>query len=495
MRILARRRLSRDTDESTSFERQREIITRWADLHEHTIVGWADDLDVSRSVDPFEAPGLGPWFEPGTAETWDTLAAWKLDRVAVGSIYLNRLLSWSQDHGKGLVSVTESFDLATWMGRMLANILASVAEAEWELIKDRTSASHQKIRELGRWHGGQTPYGYRAVQREGHPGWWLDVDPGQERVVHRVVTLYLTGWSPEDIARTLNEEGVPTGRPSVRRDGQAARWRGVVVNRLLRSPRLRGHAAHRGALVRDDDGLPRQFGPPLIDDETDARLQSRLAEVSRPKARQAERGLLTGIARCVRCGEALYFFAPSARGQTTYRCSTRVRYGRERCDAPGTPADQLEGHVEMTILDQIGELEIQDRIYVPGHDRAAELARVTEALSTVRQEYDLGLYEGDQPGYLRRVQSLSERRSAIEAEGGSEPRWELHGTGVTWCERWAATETIAERRAVLLDSGISVRAGWGPPTFHVDIPADQLERSFPGYAPEPERPTDPTPKP
>jgi hypothetical protein len=41
---------------STSIERQREMIMQWADVNGHTVAGFAVDVDVSGSVDPFDTP-------------------------------------------------------------------------------------------------------------------------------------------------------------------------------------------------------------------------------------------------------------------------------------------------------------------------------------------------------------------------------------------------------------------------------------------------------
>ncbi len=57
---LGRVRLSVHTDESTSVERQREKnIEQWATMHGHRIVGWAEDIDVSGKVSPFDTPQFG----------------------------------------------------------------------------------------------------------------------------------------------------------------------------------------------------------------------------------------------------------------------------------------------------------------------------------------------------------------------------------------------------------------------------------------------------
>jgi site-specific DNA recombinase len=75
MRVLGRLRLSRSTDESTSIDRQRELITQWADLNDHTVVGWAEDIDVSGSVDPFDTTQLGDWLSSRAPE-FDVIVCW-----------------------------------------------------------------------------------------------------------------------------------------------------------------------------------------------------------------------------------------------------------------------------------------------------------------------------------------------------------------------------------------------------------------------------------
>ncbi|MGI8306131.1 recombinase family protein [Saccharopolyspora hattusasensis] len=122
----------------------------WAKANGHEVIDWAIDTDVSRSVDPFNAPELGPWFsKPEKVHAWDIVATWKLDRLATGSIYLNKVMSWCFENEKDLVSVTEDFDLSTWFGRMVANVIAGVAEGEVEAIMERTRDSQRALRRLG----------------------------------------------------------------------------------------------------------------------------------------------------------------------------------------------------------------------------------------------------------------------------------------------------------------------------------------------------------
>ena len=114
MRVLGRLRLSRSTEESTSIERQREVIAQWANANGHTVVGWAQDIDVSGSVDPFDTPALGPWLNDRAPE-FDIVACWKLDRLGRNAIQLSKLFVWDQAHDKIIVSCSESIDLCRYV--------------------------------------------------------------------------------------------------------------------------------------------------------------------------------------------------------------------------------------------------------------------------------------------------------------------------------------------------------------------------------------------
>ena len=87
---------------------------------------------------------------------------WKLDRLTRSTRHLNWLIGHCQDHGKTIVSTSENLDLDTWAGRLLTGVIGGLAEGELSAIKERTTASRAKLRELGRWAGGKPAYGYKS---------------------------------------------------------------------------------------------------------------------------------------------------------------------------------------------------------------------------------------------------------------------------------------------------------------------------------------------
>ncbi len=157
------------TEESTSEERQRELIQQWADLHGYEVVGWAIDMDLSGSVDVLDGrrkTELGDWLRNRSPE-FDAIAVWKLDRLSRSTVNLNRLFVWCADNDKTIVSATEGIDLSTPVGRLIASVLGFLAEGELDAIKERTKAGRKKVVESGRWPGGAAPFGFEKVKLDG----------------------------------------------------------------------------------------------------------------------------------------------------------------------------------------------------------------------------------------------------------------------------------------------------------------------------------------
>ncbi|MER7970099.1 recombinase family protein [Streptomyces sp. NPDC096080] len=177
-RVLGVVRLSRVSDETTSPERQRRSIQRWADQEGHVVVGWVEDIDVSGGVEPWKRPEFGKWLpstigkevgaiehriatEESRADEYDILCASRIDRLSRRVLHVHTLLEWCEKSGKEVATVEDGIDLTTQMGKLLLSLIASFAEGELEAIKARAKSSYHHLVKEGRWRGGRTPYGYR----------------------------------------------------------------------------------------------------------------------------------------------------------------------------------------------------------------------------------------------------------------------------------------------------------------------------------------------
>jgi site-specific DNA recombinase len=134
--------------------------------------------------------------------------------------------------------------------------------------------------------------------------------------------------------------------------------------------------------------------------------------------------------------------------------------------------------VEEAILREIGDVPRRERVYVPGSDHTEALEAVQTALRAARREFDAGLYSGSEDEYFERIQRLSERREELEKLPKEPSGFQFRDVGETYGQAWQRMD-VAERRTLLLDSGIrvAVARGVGNQMYsHLYVPDDIRER-------------------
>ncbi len=138
----------------------------------------------------------------------DVLVATRLDRMSRSVVDFAALMAAAQDEGWQVVALDLGLDTSTTTGRMVAHILAAVAEAEREVIGQRTSAALLAKRRRGE-----------------HVGRRSLLAPD---VVQRIVSAHRDGQTLVSVAASLNAEGVPTATGS-------GRWYPSTVRAVLLS--------------------------------------------------------------------------------------------------------------------------------------------------------------------------------------------------------------------------------------------------------------------
>ena len=89
-----------------------------------------------------------------------TVVVWRLDRLGRTVSGLSQLFEQLQNRRINLVSLRDGIDLSTAAGRLMANVLASVAQYETELRGERVTAGQAVARANGKRWGG-SPKGKR----------------------------------------------------------------------------------------------------------------------------------------------------------------------------------------------------------------------------------------------------------------------------------------------------------------------------------------------
>ena len=156
-----------DNGEFSSIDAQREAVEHY--VQSQAIHGWRalpdqyDDLGFSGATT--RRPAFGTLLADIQAGKIDVVAVYKIDRLSRSLADFTRLMALFSEHGVSFVSVTQSFDTSTSMGRLTLNILMSFAEFEREntgdRIRDKTLASRRK----GLWTGGRPVLGYDVEEK------------------------------------------------------------------------------------------------------------------------------------------------------------------------------------------------------------------------------------------------------------------------------------------------------------------------------------------
>ena len=160
---------------------------------------------------------------------------------------------------------------------------------------------------------------------------WIDYVDGTYKlnanatVVARMYELSERGWGGTRIARTLNEEGIPTPRGRM--------WSAMSVNATMSGPQVYGALQHCTG-EEDQDGKPKYaikegFYPPVVSwAQYEAAAHRRATSTGRRGAFQQAKSFLwvgQGLTRCALCGAACGINSGSTRdgGRLQYlRCRT-----------------------------------------------------------------------------------------------------------------------------------------------------------------------------
>lgn len=96
----------------------------------------------------------------------DVVVVYKIDRLSRSLMDFAKLVDVFERRGVTFVSVTQSFNTTTSMGRLTLNVLLSFAQFEREVIGERIRDKVAASRKKGMWMGGSVPLGYRVENRK-----------------------------------------------------------------------------------------------------------------------------------------------------------------------------------------------------------------------------------------------------------------------------------------------------------------------------------------
>ena len=262
----------------------------------------------------------------------DVVVVYKIDRLSRALMDFSKLVEVFDRNNVTFVSVTQSFNTTTSMGRLTLNILLSFAQFEREVIGERIRDKVAASRKRGMWMGGYVPLGYEVKDRK------LIIKEAEAAIVRMIFERFVAVGSATALARALISEGVRTRRGKLIDKG--------FLYKLLNNRIYIGDAVHKGT------AYPGEHQPIITRDLWD-KVRATLQGSPRMRAGSTRaatpallKGLLFGPTGCAmspthtRRGDKLYRY---------YISQTVVKRGADDCPVSRVPA----GEIEAAVVDQL----------------------------------------------------------------------------------------------------------------------------------------------
>ena len=395
--------------EFNSLDAQREACEAYIASQRHE--GWVlvpnryDDGGVSGGT--LERPALKRLLADVEHGLADVVVVYKIDRLSRSLMDFARLVDLFDANEVTFVSVTQSFNTTTSMGRLTLNILLSFAQFEREVIGERIRDKFAASRKRGMWMGGWAPLGYEVRDRK------LVIVEAEAATVRMIFERFVKIGSATRLVAELTAQHIVNKRGKPIDKG--------LLYKLLNNRVYVGEAVHKG---ESHPGEHEAIVSRALWDKVHATLQQSprtRASNTRAQTPALLKGLIfgpTGHAMTpthTRKGGRLYRY---------YVSNAILKNGRDVCPVGRVPA----GDIETAVVGQIRRLLVSPEILVAtwkacrADDPAVAEASVRDALHRFNDVWD-ELFPAEQ---ARIVQLLVERIDLTET--GMDLRLRTDGT-------------------------------------------------------------------
>jgi site-specific DNA recombinase len=377
-----------------------------------------------------ERPALKRLLQDIRAGKVSSVVVYKVDRLTRSLLDFARIIEVFDRHHVGFVSITQQFNTATSMGRLILHTLLSFAQFEREMIAERTRDKMSAARRKGQWVGGMPVLGYDVAPEGGR----LVVNEAEAAQVREIFKIYLREKSLMVTASELNGRGWTlkswTTKEGNLRSGR--RFDKCNLSRLLINVVYVGQVNYRGTLYPGEH-------PAIVDPEVFQKVQELLRHNGGNGGRSVRHkhaAILQGLLRCTPCKSPMWHSYTVKDGRKRYRyyvCGRAQKEGWALCPTKSVPAAEVERFVV-------------DRIRVLGRDVGLQEETIRQA--RIQQAAAAKAIEAEQ-------KSLRDERSRLNAEirrslpGGDGPGTDPDRLASLEDQARVVEEKLAEGRAQL----------------------------------------------
>ena len=385
--------------------------------------------DPGYSAKDTNRPGLMALMEDIKKGQLHAVLVTRIDRITRSLRDLFKLVDFFEENRVHFISISQNIDTSTSMGRFTRDLFALLARLEREQVAERVASHMHHRASMGKWNGGNAPYGYttfgtelsrllkagipeakareKALEIAPEPK-KLCVNPSEAEVVRRIFETFVQVRSIRRTVDTLNSLGVKS------RTGK--KWAVATVHSILNSPVCMGKISYGKTRTDLESGKLLDVSPgewkvvqgqheSIIDEKLFSKAQEVLKDIRRKPTRASHSYLLSGLVRCGKCGGSMHGKASlkrsSGKEYRYYKCQNNETKGPSVCKGLAFPADHVDDFVVKTLMDLY-----KDKPFLQHKAKALEAMR--ELLKPDRKRSDMEKLKKEERSLDRQVEKLME---------------------------------------------------------------------------------------
>jgi DNA invertase Pin-like site-specific DNA recombinase len=242
--------------------------------------------DAAISGGTMERPALKQMLDDMAHGLVNTVVVYKVDRLSRSILDFHNMMKYFEKYGANFVSITQSFDTSTYMGKLTLNMLLSFAQFEREVSSERVRDKIRASKAKGLWMGGAPRLGYDLINKK------LVVNPTEAEQVRHLFEKYLELQSVNDLTEYAKQNGIygkrwETAKRQIRGGNPISK---MSMHRILRDKVYIGQIENKkeGTFAKGEH-------EPIISTELFSRVQIALANNANNKSQSTHApNILTG---------------------------------------------------------------------------------------------------------------------------------------------------------------------------------------------------------
>jgi site-specific DNA recombinase len=301
------------------------------------------------------------------------VVVYKIDRLTRALMDFSKLVEVFDQYGVTFVSITQSFNTTTSMGRLTLNVLLSFAQFEREVIGERVRDKIAASKKKGMWMGGNPPLGYDIQYRQ------LVPNKSEAKTVNYIFERYLALRGVIRLKQELDRDGI-VSKIVTYKDGRSVGGKSFsrgALYALLSNPIYIGQIRHK---EKTYEGQHQGIVPIDIWTGVEKKLQ-RQASINKGYKISREINLLKGLLYDEQ--GVLYTPGYTAKGKKHYRyyISQNVILMRDHSDEllSRLPAHEIESVVENAIREHLTDCKkIASLLGIDPHEDAEVIQKIVD---------------------------------------------------------------------------------------------------------------------